>query len=100
MVPNGLLGRVRAIATMMALGAFPAGALVGGAVTNATGNVVLVYAAVGALVFLTITAFSFPIVADAKRLRLGEYADKAPQPYEPAAVASEVAAVEREITAA
>jgi MFS family permease len=77
-VPNEMLGRARAIAAMMTLGAFPLGALVGGAVTNATGNVALVYASVGALIFLIITAFSFPIVADAKRMRIGEYARKAP----------------------
>jgi MFS family permease len=98
MVPNELLGRVRTIATMMSLGAFPVGALLGGAVTNATGNVGLIYAAVGALIFLLVTAFSFPIVADAKRLRIGEYAHQAPQLHEaPAAVIGEVAAAaERE----
>jgi hypothetical protein len=64
---------------MMSLGAFPVGALLGGAVTNATGNVGLVYAAVGALIFFLVTAFSFPIVAHAKRLRLGEYAHLAPE---------------------
>lgn len=82
MVPNELLGRVRAIATMMALGAFPAGALLGGAVTNATGNVALVYAAIGALIFLLVTAFSSPIRADAKRLRLGEYVQSASEASE------------------
>jgi len=98
MVPNGLLGRVRAIATMMSLGAFPAGALLGGALTNVTGNVVLIYAAVGALIFLLVTAFSFLIVADAKRLQLGEYAARPQQPHGPAAaVAGEAAMVaERE----
>ena len=66
--------------------------------TNATGNVVLVYAVVGALILLLVTAFSFRIVADAKRLRLGEYVDKPPQPHGPVAVfAGETAvAAERE----
>lgn len=72
-VPNDMLGRVRTIASVMSFGALPLGALLGGAITSATGNVALVYAVVGALIFLTITAFSFPIQADARRLRLSEY---------------------------
>lgn len=76
-VPNEMLGRSRTIATMMSLGAFSLGALLGGAFTKATGNVVLVYAAVGALIFITITAFSFPITTDARRLRLEEQTSEA-----------------------
>ncbi|HEY1387594.1 MAG TPA: MFS transporter [Ktedonobacterales bacterium] len=78
-LPNEMLGRARAIATMMSFGALPLGAVLGGAITNATGSVVLVYAVVGALILLVATAFSIPIVADAKRLRLGEFAVQAPK---------------------
>lgn len=77
-LPNEMLGRARAIATLMSFGALPLGALLGGAITNATGNVALVYAGVGVLLLLVATFFSFPILTGAKRLRVGEYAPKAP----------------------
>lgn len=72
-LPNELLGRARAIAAMMSFGALPLGALLGGAITSATGSVMLVYAGVGVALLLVATSFSLPILANAKRLRLGEY---------------------------
>ena len=46
-VPNHLLGRVLSIAGVLAWSAIPAGALVGGWVISATGNVALVYGVIG-----------------------------------------------------
>jgi MFS family permease len=78
-LPNELLGRARAIAAMMSFGALPLGALLGGAITNATGSVALVYTGVGLALLFVATIFSFPIQAHAKRLQLGEYAPKPPK---------------------
>src|SRR5262249_1916250 len=85
-LPNELLGRARAIAAMMSFGALPLGALLSGAVTSATGNVVLVYAGVGVALLLVATLFSFPIQAHAKRLQLGDHAPGPPESPEAAGV--------------
>lgn len=67
-VPNDMLSRVMSIAGVLAWSAIPAGALVGGWVISATGNVELVYAVIGALV-IAIAAFFrfFSPLGDAQR---------------------------------
>ena len=51
-VPNYLLGRIITIAMVLAWSANPLGAMLGGIAIDRTGNVQLVYAAVGSLTFL------------------------------------------------
>ena len=67
-VPNHLLSRILSIAGVLAWSAIPAGALVGGWVIAATGNVALVYAVIG-VVTICIAAFFrfFTALGDAQR---------------------------------
>ena len=67
-VPNHLLSRVLSIAAVLAWSAIPAGALVGGWVVSATGNVALIYGIIGVLT-IAIAAFFrfFPALGDAQR---------------------------------
>jgi Transmembrane secretion effector len=67
-VPNHMLGRILSIASVLAWSAIPAGALVGGAVVNATDNVALVYGIIGIL-NICIAAFFrfFTALGDAQR---------------------------------
>jgi MFS family permease len=58
-VPDDMLGRVMTIASVLAWSAIPVGSLVGGAVIQRTGDVVLTYAGIGALVFALPVGFSF-----------------------------------------
>jgi MFS family permease len=66
-VPNHLLGRVISIAGVLAWSAIPVGALAGGWAVERTGNVALVYGAIGALVALLALVFSFGPVGHADR---------------------------------
>lgn len=66
-VPNHLLGRVLSIASVLAWSAIPLGSLLGGFAITATGNVSLVYAVIGALVFLLPFSFSFTALGHADR---------------------------------
>jgi predicted MFS family arabinose efflux permease len=67
-VPNQMLSRILSIAAVLAWSAIPAGALVGGLVVNATGNVALVYGLIGIL-NICIAAFFrfFTALGDAQR---------------------------------
>ena len=67
-VPNHLLSRVLSIAAVLAWSAIPAGALVGGWVVSATGNVALIYGIIGVLT-IAIAAFFrfFTALGDAQR---------------------------------
>ena len=67
-VPNQLLGRVLSIAGVLAWSAIPAGALVGGWVISATGNVALVYGVIG-IITIGIAVFFrlFTALGDAQR---------------------------------
>src|SRR5436305_3676072 len=67
-VPNHMLGRVISIASVLAWSAIPAGALIGGLVVKATGNVALVYGIIGIL-NICIAAFFrfFTALGDAQR---------------------------------
>jgi len=56
-VPNHMLGRVISIAMVMAWSAQPLGALAGGWLIERTGDVRLVYAAIGVVTFLIALAF-------------------------------------------
>ena len=56
-VPNQLLGRVMSIAMVLASAASPLGALLGGWAIEQTGDVALVYAAIGVMVCLIAGAF-------------------------------------------
>src|SRR5206468_4891373 len=55
-VPNQLLSRILSIAGVLAWSAIPAGALVGGAIVEATDNVALVYGVIG-IINICIAAF-------------------------------------------
>jgi MFS family permease len=67
-VPNHLLSRILSIAGVLAWSAIPAGALVGGWVVKATGNVAAVYGAIG-IITICIAAFFrfFTVLGDAQR---------------------------------
>ena len=67
-VPNHLLSRILTIAGVLAWSAIPAGALVGGWVIKATGNVALVYGVIGVII-ICIAAFfrAFTALGDAQR---------------------------------
>src|SRR6266849_379826 len=67
-VPNHMLGRVISIASVLAWSAIPLGALIGGLVVKATGNVSLVYGVIGIL-NICIAAFFrfFTAIGDAQR---------------------------------
>jgi MFS family permease len=67
-VPNQLLSRVMSIASVLAWSAIPAGALLGGWVVSATGNVAAVYGVIGIL-NICIAAFFrfFTALGDAQR---------------------------------
>jgi MFS family permease len=67
-VPNHLLSRVLSIAAVLAWSAIPAGALVGGWVVSATGNVALVYGIIGILTICIAAFFRFfTALGDAQR---------------------------------
>lgn len=66
-VPDHLLGRVLSIASVLAWSAIPLGSLLGGYAIQRTGNVVLVYAAIGVLTVLIPLAFSFTALGHADR---------------------------------
>jgi MFS family permease len=67
-VPNHLLSRVLSIAGVLAWSAIPAGALVGGWVVSATGNVALVYGLIGILTICIAAFFRFfTALGDAQR---------------------------------
>ena len=67
-MPNQLLSRILSIAGVLAWSAIPAGALVGGAIVEATDNVALVYGVIGIL-NICIAAFFrfFTALGDAQR---------------------------------
>ena len=67
-VPNHMLSRILSIAGVLAWSAIPAGALVGGVIVKATGNVALVYGLIGIL-NICIAAFFrfFTALGDAQR---------------------------------
>jgi MFS family permease len=66
-VPNHMLGRVVSIAGVLAWSAIPIGAFLGGVLIDRTGNVALVYGAIGVLTFLIPLAFSFTPLGHADR---------------------------------
>ena len=66
-VPDHLLSRVMSIASVLAWSAIPLGAIAGGALITWTGNIVLVYATIGALTFLVPFVFSFTALGHAER---------------------------------
>lgn len=72
-VPNALLGRVISVAMVLANAISPLGALVGGLAIERTGNVALVYAAIGALTFLIALAFTFTALGHAERYLPGAH---------------------------
>ncbi len=66
-VPNNMLGRVISIASVLAWSAIPIGSIAGGIAVTTTHNVTLVYAVIGALVFLIPFGFSFTALGHADR---------------------------------
>jgi predicted MFS family arabinose efflux permease len=76
-VPNHMLSRIMSIASVLAWSAIPAGALIGGWVVKATGNVALVYGVIG-IVNICIAAFFrfFTALGDAQRYVDERHADE------------------------
>lgn len=67
-VPNHMLGRIMTIAMVLAWSATPLGAMLGGVAIERTGNVQLIYAAIGVATFLIALAFRlFSPLGDAER---------------------------------
>jgi MFS family permease len=79
-VPNEMLGRVISIAAVLASAATPLGALLGGLVIQQTHAVALVYAIIGALMFLIPVAFSFTALGHADRYIPAAEAGTQPRP--------------------
>ena len=77
-VPNHLLGRVISIAGVLAWSAIPLGTLLGGWLIERTGNVALVFAAIGVLTFLIPLAFAFTALGRAEQYLPREEAQPAP----------------------
>jgi predicted MFS family arabinose efflux permease len=77
-VPSHLLGRVVSVAGVMAWSAIPIGALLGGWAIEATDDVALVYAVIGALTFVIALAFRFTALGHADDY-LGAPDDAPPQ---------------------
>jgi MFS family permease len=77
-VPNHLLGRVMSIAGVLAWSAIPVGTMLGGFAITLTGNVVLVYAAIGVLTFLIPLCFAFSPLGHTE-----DYVPKETEPAEP-----------------
>jgi MFS family permease len=75
-VPNHMLGRVITIAGVLAWSAIPLGSLLGGFAISWTQNVALVYAVIGALIFMIAFAFSFTALGHADRYIPKEKAGK------------------------
>jgi len=69
LVPNELLGRVSTFAKVLAWGAIPVSALLGGVLIQWTRNVALIYALLGALTFVVTFAFLFTPLGRAKHYR-------------------------------
>jgi MFS family permease len=67
LVPDRLLSRVISVASVLAWSAIPLGSLAGGAVITWTGNIELVYASIGMLVFLIPLVFAFTALGHADR---------------------------------
>jgi MFS family permease len=65
-VPSHMLGRVISIAGVLAWSAIPVGTLLGGWAIEATGDVALVYAAIGVLTFLIAFSFRFTALGHAE----------------------------------
>ena len=80
-VPSHLLGRVVSIAGVLAWSAIPLGALIGGWAIEATDDVALVYAVIGALMFVVAVAFRFTALGRADDY-LAELDDGLPEPGE------------------
>ncbi len=66
-VPNQLLGRVSTVNDVVAWSAIPLGSLTGGAGIKPTGNVFLVYLAVGVVIFLVAVVSAFTALGHADR---------------------------------
>jgi MFS family permease len=66
-VPNHMLGRVISIAGVLAWSAIPLGTLLGGVLIDWTGDIALVYGAIGVLVVLIPLGFSFTALGRAER---------------------------------
>lgn len=58
-VPDDMLGRVMTTASVLAWSAIPAGALAGGAFVDRTGDVMLAYLVIGAIMFAIPICFAF-----------------------------------------
>lgn len=66
-VPDHLLGRVQSATQVISWSAIPAGALAGSLAIQATGNVSLVYGAIGALISVSAVLFSFTALGSTQR---------------------------------
>jgi MFS family permease len=66
-VPSHMLGRVMSIAGVLAWSAIPVGTFLGGVIIQRTGNVALVYGAIGVITFLIPLGFSFTALGRAEQ---------------------------------
>jgi MFS family permease len=66
-VPNHLLGRVISVAGVISWSAIPLGTLLGGALIEQTGEIAVLYAAIGVVTFLIAFAFRFSAIGHADR---------------------------------
>jgi len=66
-VPNHMLGRVLSVAGLLAFSATPIGSLLGGYLVQRTGDVALVFAGVGVLLFALPLIFAFTALGHADR---------------------------------
>jgi MFS family permease len=78
-VPSHMLGRVVSIAGVLAWSAIPLGTLLGGWAIEATGDVALVYAAIGLIAFLIAFSFRFTALGHAEDY-IEEHTEPVPQP--------------------
>jgi MFS family permease len=85
-VPNHMLGRVISIAGVLAWSAIPVGTMLGGWAIERTGNVALIYGAIGALTMLIPFCFFFTPLGHAE-----QYLPAAEETLAPAEMAVEVA---------
>jgi predicted MFS family arabinose efflux permease len=78
-VPNQLLGRVSTVNAVVAWSAIPLGSLAGGTVIKATGNVMLVYLGVGAVICSMAVVASFTALRHTERYLPKQHEEPQPE---------------------
>jgi hypothetical protein len=78
-VPNQMLGRVAATSKVLAWSVIPLGALLGGALVNATKNVILIYVCAGVLTSAIAAGFAFTALGRVERYLEANAPNPAPE---------------------